>query len=285
MCELCTYTESELMVNAYHYDPTRSTTLRNRFARETDKYFNTLMKEVRKLFQSSSFTSLPEFQKVQFFNLWLDNNLNTFISSSQFNRFIEEAYKKGIQRARIEAIKARYKVPPIADLNDILKLSQHTNTLNVLKELLANEVRGIADNLRQQLLRVLSGGILTKDNNSTLMQKLISVIKGTRAKELGVTDTIGKFVPAKRRAEIMARTEIIRAHHLAMIEEYRIWGINGVYIIAEWVTAGDDRVCERCTGNEGKLYTLDEIEKMIPAHPLCRCIALPVRAKKEFETL
>jgi hypothetical protein len=75
---------------------------------------------------------------------------------------------------------------------------------------------------------------------------------------------------------MIARTETIRAHHLANIQEYRNWAVAGVIVQAEWVTAGDNRVCLKC-GEMAKAgpYTLDQIETMIPAHPMCRCIALP----------
>jgi SPP1 gp7 family putative phage head morphogenesis protein len=74
---------------------------------------------------------------------------------------------------------------------------------------------------------------------------------------------------------MLARTEIIRAHHIATIQEYRNWGVEGITVKGEWKTAGDDRVCSKCEQLEGKIFTLDEIEPMIPLHPLCRCIALP----------
>ena len=74
---------------------------------------------------------------------------------------------------------------------------------------------------------------------------------------------------------MLARTEVIRAHHIATIQEYRNWAIEGVIVKAEWMTAGDDRVCPKCEALQGKIFTLDEIELLIPLHPNCRCIALP----------
>jgi SPP1 gp7 family putative phage head morphogenesis protein len=73
----------------------------------------------------------------------------------------------------------------------------------------------------------------------------------------------------------LARTELIRAHHLATIQEYRNWELLDIRVKAEWATARDDRVCPKCAALDGKVFTLDEIEPMIPLHPNCRCIALP----------
>jgi SPP1 gp7 family putative phage head morphogenesis protein len=87
----------------------------------------------------------------------------------------------------------------------------------------------------------------------------------------------------RRRAEILARTETIRAHHLANIQEYRRWKIFDVKVLAEFLTAGDARVCPQCATLHGSIWTLDEIETMIPVHPQCRCIAIPFIDKSKSE--
>jgi SPP1 gp7 family putative phage head morphogenesis protein len=60
------------------------------------------------------------------------------------------------------------------------------------------------------------------------------------------------------------------------VNEYRRWGVTGVTVTAEWQTAGDLRVCPICASREGKIYTLDEVEGMIPVHPNCRCFITPL---------
>ena len=88
--------------------------------------------------------------------------------------------------------------------------------------------------------------------------------------ELGITDSLGRFIPAQRRAETLARTEIIRAHHMANMQEYKNWGATGFEVIAEWSTAGDERVCDECAGYHENRYTMQAIEHAIPVHPQCR---------------
>jgi very-short-patch-repair endonuclease len=68
---------------------------------------------------------------------------------------------------------------------------------------------------------------------------------------------------------MIARTETIRAHHMATIQEYRNWAVFDIIVQAEWMTAGDNRVCDRCASMQGNIYTLDQIEGMIPLHPQC----------------
>ena len=79
----------------------------------------------------------------------------------------------------------------------------------------------------------------------------------------------------------MARTEVIRAHHQATIAEYRQFGVEGVNVKAEWLTAGYG-VCQQCLDLErGGPYTLDQSEGTIPAHVNCRCCAIPYLGEKK----
>jgi len=81
---------------------------------------------------------------------------------------------------------------------------------------------------------------------------------------------------------MMARTEIVRAHHVANINEYRQWGVKGVEVQAEWATGGFG-VCPQCAEFQGRVFTLDEIEALIPKHPNCKCVAIPVKPGEEPE--
>jgi len=130
-------------------------------------------------------------------------------------------------------------------------------------------LKGITAAMDTQISRVLAQGMADGDGPRLLARKLIATINGTGMGELAITDTLGRFIPAARRAEMLARTEIIRAHHNATIQEYRNWAVEGVKVKAEFVTAGDDRVCDRCAALEREVFTLDRIEGMIPLHPNC----------------
>ena len=51
--------------------------------------------------------------------------------------------------------------------------------------------------------------------------------------------------------------------------------------MAEWTTAGDERVCPECGGWEGIKMTIEEARGMIPLHPNCRCDWLPATKKSD----
>lgn len=44
----------------------------------------------------------------------------------------------------------------------------------------------------------------------------------------------------------------------------------------EWVTMGDDKVCELCADSAGVYDSDDPFLPTIPAHALCRCSWMPV---------
>jgi SPP1 gp7 family putative phage head morphogenesis protein len=299
---------------ASRYDPTHTTVLRNAFVRNMKKRFNELIKVVIEGVDKQDCFALKEKEgitvqqmsapgneafrfmrdpaKIDAFMQWLERQVDkgileiaTFpqlgqaIEQAWTNMYIADSYKRGIQRARYELIRAGY--TNIADLEQsggidaIFSAPYHMDRVGLIYTRAYSGLKGITAAMENQISQVLAQGMLDGDGPALLARKLIAVIEGRDMGTLGITDTLGRFIPAATRASMLARTEIIRAHHLATIQEYRNWGVEGVFVMAEWMTAGDDRVCDKCNSLQGKIFTLDEIEGMIPLHPNCRCIALP----------
>ena len=208
------------------------------------------------------------------------------IESAWTNKYILDSYKRGLLRGRSEMRKKGATIPEIDLATEFVVgfgTPLHLDRLGLLYTRAFSELKGITAQMEQIISRILTQGIADGDNPRLLARKLVAAIDGTGAGELGMTDAIGRYIPAARRAEILARTEIIRAHHQAMVQEYMNFGVEGVTILAEWRTAGDHRVCSRCEDREGETYTLEVAMNMIPLHPQCRCLALPYR--KEWETV
>ena len=297
-------------------DPTRTTSLRNAFARALRKRFNELARVIRQavadedIFGLQTGLNITAFSltppgpgvfafprsadKVDAFMKWLQLQtdkgiLQTIelqrsgvgVESAWTNTYIQDSYKRGVLRARYEMQRAGYSIPSIAETGGIdIALGGnpfHVDRLGLLYTRVYSELKGITGAMEQQISRVLAQGIGDGDNPRLLARKLVSTINGTGMGDLGIRDTLGRFIPARRRAEILARTEIVRAHHQATIQEYKNWGVEGVRVRVEWSTADDERVCDRCSGLQGQTFTLEEIEGMIPLHPQCRCLALPFR--------
>jgi SPP1 gp7 family putative phage head morphogenesis protein len=294
-----------------NYDPTRTTSLRNAFARNMNRRFDELIAVIKEsvnvrdcfglkegvvTFQMSptgarAFAFLRSSEKVEAFMKWLqeqvDKGILTIGQGQQIglaveaawtNMYVADSYKRGIMRARYELKKAGVDLPPLDEtygIDAVFNTPFHMDRVGLLFTRVFSDLKGVTDAMDMQISRVLAQGMIDGDGPALLARKMVAIINGDGVDKLGLTDTLGRFIPAQRRAMMIARTETIRAFHQATIQEYRNWAIEGVYVKAEWMTAGDDRVCDECNSLQGKIFTLDEIEPLIPLHPNCRCIALP----------
>ena len=302
-----------MYARAKRYDPTRTTHLRNAFVRDLNKRFLALRGLIRKAvveqdvfgLTNISTHALPDReafafdrsgQKVDAFMNWLRQQVNrdmleiryiqqlgTSTEAAWTNMYIQDSYKRGVIRARYEMKVAGYEVPSLEQTGGIQAAMQqpfHMDRVGLLYTRTFNDLRGITDAMDHQISRVLAEGMANGDGPALLARKMNAAISGKGIGDLGLTDTLGRFIPAQRRAQTLARTEMIRAHHSATIQEYKNWAVEGVEVQAEWASTGDDgRTCDECLDLDGSVYTLDEIERMIPLHPNCRCIALPVALK------
>lgn len=293
-------------------DPTRTTTLRRAFIRNMNKRIDQLRKEIKiaivdkdvfglekpKVFAelgAKEFKFKTSQKKVDSFMGWLRerekqellktttiNQLGESVQRPWTNMYIEDSYKRGVMRANAEMKKLKVPQPGMTDetIQSTMANPFHAERVGVLYSRVFEELKGITAAMDQQISRVLSQSLVDGDNPRMLAGKVNKAITGI-GKNLDITDSLGRFIPAKRRAQTLARTEIIRAHHQATIQQYKNWGLEGVKVKAEWSTAGDSRVCLKCSSMHGNVYTLKEIEHMIPAHPNCRCIALPTLDKAQ----
>jgi len=304
-------------ISVYGYDPTRTTVLRNAFARALRKRFNELARVIRQtVYENDAFGLRPgiklrpfTFQmtaapadafafprssdKVRSFMAWMRQQVDkgileigeleqvgVGIEEAWTNKYVFDSYKRGVIRSRYELQKAGFSTPSIEATGGIeisMATPFHIDRLGLLYTRTFEGLRGITTAMDTQISRVLAQGIADGDGPVLLARKLVSTINGTGMGDLAIKDTLGRFIPARRRAEVLARTEIIRAHHQATIMEYQNWAVEGVIVKAEWMTAGDNRVCSECILLEGEIFTLETAMNMIPLHPSCRCIALPFK--------
>ena len=297
------------------YDPTRTTTLRAAFVSEFTKRFRNIRGLIRRAVvdqdvfglknkSESSPTILTQAipprnafnfprsgDKISAFMGWLQQQVNremlttttmvqygTPIEAAWTNMYVADSYKRGVQRATYEMRKAGFTIPDIEQrggMDAIMGTPFHMDRVGVLYTRVFEDLKGITSQMDTQISRVLAQGMIDGDNPALLARKINAAISGQGMGELGITDTLGRFIPAERRAKMLARTEVIRAHHMGMMQEYKNWRVEGVNVIAEFVTAEDDRVCEQCLGLVGTTYTLEQAERLIPVHPNCRCIVVP----------
>lgn len=298
------------------YDPTHTTSLRNAFVRDLNRRFRRLKASITRaivdkdcfglqnngpVIMADPFPRQFDFprsaDKVDEFMLWLSiqikkefletvviPQLGQAIESNWTNLYIADSYKRGIIRARVSARKAHYKIPSLSETGGIeasMSLPFHVDRVGLLYTRVFSGLKGITDAMSNQIAQVLAQGMADGDSPAQIARMLRNTVSnGLGASELG--KSLGRTVSAEQRARTLARTEIIRAHHQAMVQEYRNWEVENVMVQAEWVTAGYN-VCPRCLAHEGKIFTLDAIQNMIPLHPNCRCCMIPVDVTEEVK--
>lgn len=292
-------TKSNIGVNVRQYDPTFTLTLRNAFVSGMNKRWKTIARQVTQLVYTDDFFGLNE--RLQVNNIPnAQANIDSFVAwlkraeANQFQKpwvdqFIQTAYDKGIKRARAEMRKAGVEIGSaeqslqelLGDSN-LTRLPYHVDALGTLYARTFASLEGITAEVNTRIVQILSEGLVAGQSPRRLAQLINSALVESKVDiglKISYTTKTGKdvtyFMSGRRRAEILARTEVIRAHHVATINEYKRWGVQGVKVLAELVTAGDARVCPSCASLQGTVWLLDDIMTLIPVHPQCRCIALP----------
>jgi SPP1 gp7 family putative phage head morphogenesis protein len=174
--------------------------------------------------------------------------------------YLYGAYKKGVRRAQNEINKRSPKGNNVDLMKGALKRQNHQGKLEQILGRVYTDLEKIDEAMQAGIRREIALGLEAGEGTAKIAKR----IEG-RVEKIGRT-----------RSRVLARTEVIRTHHQANIASYREAGVKQIVVQAEFSTAGDGRVCSECKGLEGKKFDLKTIEDMIPVHPNCRCVALPV---------
>ena len=315
MCQVATYNihrplSAQMIINR---DPTRTTVLRNTFVRDMNRRFNelkkvitisiveedcfALMDDVRiTLLEEMVTTGIRAFnfprntQKVSGFMDWINRQVEAGILDVRdvtqvgesidgvwTNKYIFDSDKRGVIRARIELKKAGFQVPSIAETGGIQVVMMapiHLDRVGLLYTRTFSELKGITSAMDKQISQVLAQGLIDGEGPRTLARRLVQTVSG-KNRSLELVDQLGRTMSAQRRATILARTETVRAHAQGTLQEYKNWGVVGVNVEAEFITAGDNRVCQQCANLEGTTFAIEDAWNIIPVHAQCRCAWIP----------
>lgn len=258
-------------------------------------------------------------QKLQRFKGWLDmqtkngllevqddDPLNVYRGKWWAGKYITSAYKKGMTRAVDEMKKA--KIPGYANIQPILTEAPelygtadyaegltlkrpvkgrtpdgvpaevaarfnapiHAERVAMLYGRTFEAMQGLTDTMKSSLSGLLAQGMVDGRNPIEIARDI------NKALDIG-----------EARSKVIARTEIIRAHHVGAMMTYKEAGVRGVKTMAELVTVSGNvgnfeemNVCPHCQELQEQTaaepMTLDEMLPLIPVHPNCRCVAIPV---------
>lgn len=192
--------------------------------------------------------------------------------------YIQSAYQQAIRKARRELRRQGYDVPPdqvIGGRDSVITSFNapfHADRVALAYTRTFNGMKGLTDSIKKDMSRVLAQGLAEGRSPYDIAK--------------GVSDLVDGNI---KRANMIARTEVANAHHQATVNEFEQWGVEGVSVVAEWLTAGFG-VCPVCEdlakGGDiaPGLYSLNQIRGMIPVHPNCRCTITPVAAPSRLSS-
>lgn len=276
-------------------DPTRTMFIRKRFETQLRKGFLKLKGEIRKLIvdedafglkkvNRTPFTTNVRWQfetdarKIQEFIEWIKSRSDLNILPTDFNNpesayweaFIREGYRKGAGSAFENVNKPFLNTDADGNISEFYNGTKEEflrssfaspASQDKLEQLVARtftDLKNTTDAMAVTTSRALADGLSRGDNPWKIAREL--------------NNLVDKGFNASLR---IARTEIVRAHAEGTLDSLENLGIEEVGVAVEWSTAGDTRVCPRCSAVEGVVLKIKEARGLIPMHPNCRCAFLP----------
>lgn len=263
-------------------DPTGTSQLRNAFLSEMQRRCLGLERAVALLVEKENvfglttntrwaFLNNPD--KVKAFQAWLKKlvtagvlEVDDYTKKPWLAEYIESAYKKATIDAwnlshvpGSYASLAHYTAARDEFLRSSFALPIRTSNLERLYTRSFELLKDYTSTMAAQTSVILAEGLAHGKGAFTIARSLRNAISGL----------------TKRRAETIARTEIIYAYAEGGLDTYEQLGMSGVAVQAEWQTAGDGKVCALCRPLDGAVMSIAKARGLLPRHPNCRCAWLP----------
>jgi SPP1 gp7 family putative phage head morphogenesis protein len=261
-------------------DPTQTTVLRRRYASKLRGRFGAINAEIRDGIRSRDVLDLRDDgllsaqadplpsqfprrrdRQIETFDDWLQRQMDNEVLETigpNHNQFVRTGYERGLAHADREARKIGLDIPD-RDVAAVINRPIHRDELRLIYTRDYSELEGITQAVSQQSSRTLVEGLAAGENPTEIARRLTDRV-----------DAIGKT-----RATTLARTSVIDTFNSASLARLDELGVEGVTVKAEWTTAGDSRVCERCLSRSGDILSIEEAKGQIPYHPGCRCVWVP----------
>lgn len=268
-------------------DPSKTGDIRRAFVRESNARFRDFKKALIEFLVKQDELALKpsplgvharryEFQtsaqKLEAFSTWLDDQMDSKILSKGkgiwAGRYIDSAYKRGIVRAYTDVhgadLAKMQKGAAGATKAEFLRASmavpERIDSVQLLATRTFEGMKGLTSRAKTKMNFILANGLANGEGPAAMAREMVDAIDIEQG-----------------RAETIARTETAHAQAEGQLSGYEELGVEEVGLQVEFLTAGDDRVCEKCQelSDEGP-YTIEQARGMIPAHPSCRCAWAPI---------
>lgn len=178
------------------------------------------------------------------------------------NTYIKTAYQRGLEQSRNDLSRMGFgNLLPEASVAAITYFSMpvHVDALNTLYIRSFESLKGITSEMSGQIANVLTRGI-AEGRSPLELARLIA----NRIDKIGIT-----------RAKRLARTEIVRAHNIAAINNFILLDseISEDLMVQFW-TSLDERVRSKHRKWHGDILTFQQALERI-GEPNCRCCIIP----------
>lgn len=230
------------------------------------------------------FHSSPD--QVRLFQEWLRKQFADVLLGADdeelWREFAERGFRKGAGRAFDDVNKSRRWSPGQGDFyagsrDQFLRSSfgqrESTDKLRLLASRSFTDLRNVTEDMATRMSRTLMDGLARGANPRDLADEL--------AEDLDIS---------QRRAETIAKTEIIRAHSEGQLDSMEKLGVEEVGVAVEFSTSKINSVdkkgrpvspCVKCKHLEGVVLTIQEAHGIIPVHPECKCAWLPANVGED----
>lgn len=278
------------MVSPSKLDPSRTSLIRRQFMAETKRRIAEFKKELwqlivvddafdlnptepgLKLHAKKEYRFRTSSQKMDAFNDWLTRQIDGKLLGIGKNenawtaKYIDSAYKKGVVRSYVTVRKIDLSKPAgflegsqAEFLRTTFGQAESADKVRFLATRTFNGMKGFTDATKAEMNRILADGMVNG--------------KGARAVARDLFERIDTL--SRKRALVIARTEVIAAHAQGQLDAFKKLGVEEVGAEVEWSTAGDDHVCPECSAMEGQVFSIEDAQGKIPLHPNCRCAWIP----------
>lgn len=272
----CTHIQAN---SVFRVDPTRTTSLRQRFVAELVRRFKFIINEITQVVEKENgfglvtnegrFQFTSDVQKRDAFMRWLRDMerkkilelsdgapMQTIVDKAWTNKYIQSAYQKGIANAGA-ALRGGGARVSNTWMTEAFNRPIHADRVATIYLRTYRDLDGITKEMDRRISSTLALGLAEGRGPREVARLLRREVEA-----IGIT-----------RARTLARTEIVAAHADANLTSFQEAGIEGVEVEAEWSTAADP--CPICEELAGKTYSIEEARGMLPAHPNCRCAWTP----------
>lgn len=280
-------------MNPLKLDPTRTTLLRRKFMAEMRRRFNKVYAEIVDLLVMKDAFGLVEQkivvlnatpkqwkyqtnpQKISSFKQWLDDMVKKNILATSSTKvpgqawtadYVWTAHKSGLLKSYSSASKSSTITLPQylagTQAQYLMSAFSRPATLESLQMLYTgayDSLAGVTAAMDTQMSRILTLGFVQGDNPIVIAREMEDVLNMSRT-----------------RAEMIARTEIIRAHAEGQLNGFETLAIDNVTPDVEFTAIHDSKLCPECEDLDGQVYTIAEARGMLPVHPNCRCSWSPI---------